>query len=173
MFCAFRVELSLSLEQCVCIFALGWRQKKSPLHSSVSSVAHLSQSLLLTLSGSLSLSGPLLNQPKLCLTPFWLYVTTIFSKHRLSSKSIIGTPRKSVRGYLYRVEPGIWTRFYFNLIVIGVWSDTHWQGKALFVKAKDQKNWKKMTFICFAFTIGSFLACKEADCWTPWHDSAL
>ena len=60
----------------------------------------LSQSLLLTLSDSLSLFDPLLNQPKLCLTPCCLYVTPIFSKHRLSSKSIIETPIKSVRGYL-------------------------------------------------------------------------
>lgn len=102
MFCAFRVELSVSLEQCVHVFALGWRQKKSSLSiSSYLSVAHLSQSLLLTLSGSLFLSDPLLNQPKLCLTPCCLYVTPIFSKHRLSSKSIIETPRKSVRGYLW------------------------------------------------------------------------
>lgn len=59
-------------------------------------------------------------------------------------------------------EPGIWARFCLNCIIFGVWSDTDWQGKALGVKAKDQKNWKKMNFTCFAFRTGSFPSLQKS-----------
>lgn len=97
VFCVLRVQLSLFLEQWSHIFARGRRQKTGL--SSLPSLWIFLSVIFLAL--SLSLSDPLLNQAKLCVTPYCLYVTPVFSKHRLSSKSITETPRTSVRSYLW------------------------------------------------------------------------
>lgn len=84
-------------------------------------------------------------------------MTPIFSKHRLSSKSIAETPRKSVRGYLWiELSQEFRPLFVLTLLLLAFDQIQTGKGKALFVGAKDQKNWKKMKFTCFAFKIGIF-----------------
>ena len=120
------------------------------------------------------LSNPLLNQPKLSLAPHCLYVTPISSKHRQSSKSVTGTPRKSVCGYLWIELSQEFGPVFVLTVPLLVFDQIH-TGKAKLCVSRQKtkrigKRW--ISRVLHLEQVVS-LACKETEHWTHWPDNTL